>query len=103
MDDQMMYMPYQIALILGKNRSDILEWMKGGKLRSVMQHGRLFSSAQDVADFLRECPEEIGRVYCDDLIPFFNQARANIVEKLENLNEVNNLWQGYPSNKSQVS
>lgn len=103
MDDQMMYMPYQIAIILGKNRSDILEWMKEGTLRSVIQHGRLFSSAQNVANFLREHPEEIGRVYCDDLIPFFNRARENIVEKLEKLNEVSNLWQGYQSTSSRTS
>lgn len=103
MGDQVMYLPSQIAMILGKSRLDILKWIEEGKLGSVMRNGRAFSSAQDIASFLHEYPEEVGRVYCDDLIPFFNKARENIVEKLEKLNEVTNLWQGYPSNRSLIS
>lgn len=90
------YMVSQISMILGKNRLDILKWIEDKQLASITQHGRVMSSAQDIADFLHRNPEEIGRVYCDDLIPFFNNARENIVEKLENLNEVSNLWQDYP-------
>lgn len=103
MGDQVIrYMPSQISLILGKDRREVLKWIEEGKLGSVTQYGRAMSSAQDIARFLNEHPEEVGRVYCDDLIPFFNRARENIVEKLENLNEVSNLWQDYPSNRSRT-
>lgn len=96
MDDQVIrYFPSQIAMILGKSMFDVLDWMKNGKLNFVNQNGKQESSAEDIAKFLNTYPEEIGRAYCNDLIPFFNQARTNIVQHLETLNEVSNAWQGY--------
>lgn len=97
------YFPRQIAMILGKDVRDVLRWISSGALKSDTKYGRQWSSQQDIAEFLNEHPEEIGRVYCDDLIPFFNQARSNIVEKLENLNGVSNLWQDCQSTRLQRS
>lgn len=97
------YFPKQVAMILGKDITDVLRWIDSGALKSDMKYGRPWSSQQDIAEFLNEHPEEIGRVYCDDLIPFFNQARSNIVAKLENLNEVSNLWQDCRSTRLQSS
>lgn len=102
-DEVIYYFPSQIAMLLGKSRFDVLDWMDSGKLNFINRHGKPESTAEDIAQFLHVHPEEIGRVYCDDLIPFFNQARSDIVTVLENLNEVNNTWQGYRSNKSRNS
>lgn len=103
MDSKMIfYMPSEIALILGKDRRDVLRWIESGRLSSIQKYGRAVSNAHDIVKFLHEHPEEVGRVYCDDLIPFFNQARNSIVELLEKLNEVSNLWQDYQSSKYQA-
>lgn len=93
------YMPSQISIILGKTRREVINWIEQGKIKTVIKNGRALASAYDISNFLHEYPEEIGRIYCNDLIPFFNQARENIVEKLENLNEVSYVWQGCPSCK----
>lgn len=104
MDDSLTYfIPSDIAMLLGKSSRDVRNWQKEGLLRSTLLYGRNCSSEKDISEFLHDHPEEIGRVYCDDLIPFFNEARAQIVTLLEQLNEVANTWEGYQSTSYQNS
>lgn len=80
-------LPTQLAVILGASANDIRRWTEDGTLKSEFKDGRTRITPQNVAYFLLAHPEEAGRVYCDDLIPVFNEVRASIVDILEQLRE----------------
>lgn len=81
------FLPTQLAIILGADANDIRKWAKQGVLQSEKKDGRVRITPKSVALFLFHHPEEAGRVYCDDLIPIFNEAREQIVTILEQLRE----------------
>lgn len=93
------FLPTQLAIILGADANDIREWAEQGLLQSEKRDGRMRITPENVALFLFHHPEEAGRVYCDDLIPIFNESRAQIVTILEQLREDDRLCQVIPSNK----
>lgn len=84
-------LPSQVAIILGKPITQVNEWLLNGVIKSTIRHGIYCPTCEDVAKFLQEHPEEVGRVYCDDLIRFFNEARAQVVDILEKLRGVAEL------------
>lgn len=86
------YLPSQLALILGHNKTDILSWIERGDLEHTVQNNRILCNSEQISKFLSKHQDLVGRIYCDDLIPFFNTARENIVEKLENILEVQAKW-----------
>lgn len=96
-------LPNEVAIILGKPIIQVNEWLLSGSMHSTVQYGRHCPTCEDVAKFLQEHPEEVGRVYCDDLIRFFNEARAQIVDILEKLRGVAELWPDSPFPKCQIS
>lgn len=93
------FLPTQLAIILGASANDIRSWAESGILESEYRNKRLLITPENVARFLLDHPEEAGRVYCDDLIPFFNNARARIVDILEQLREDERQCQDIRSNK----
>lgn len=78
------WFPSQLALILGENQMDILDWVNRGLL-AAERSGRVTKIKEnDLVHFLREYPEHVGRVYCSDLDSrVINEARVRIVRKLE--------------------
>lgn len=93
------FLPTQLAIILGTDANDIREWAEKGVLQSEKKDGRIRITPKEVALFLFHRPEEAGRVYCDDLIPIFNEAREQIVTILEQLREDDKLCQATLSHK----
>lgn len=93
------FLPTQLAIILGADTNDIRKWAEQGILQSEKKNGRVRITPKNVALFLLRHPEEAGRVYCDDLIPVFNKARAEIVDILERLREDERLCQDILPNK----
>lgn len=83
-----MYFPSHVAIILGIQQREIWSWIKSGELKTVFQNGKTYILHKDIIDYLNRYPENVGRVYCDDLIPFFNDARADIIVRLEVLREI---------------
>lgn len=81
------FLPTQLAIILGTSVNNIREWVECGILKSEKKDDRVRITPKQIALFLLHHPEEIGRIYCDDLIPVFNEARKQIVDILENLRE----------------
>lgn len=95
------FLPTQLAIILGASGNDIREWVEKGILQSEKKDGRSRITPKNVALFLLHHPEEAGRVYCDDLIPFYNEARAHIVDILEQMREDERLCLDILPNKFQ--
>lgn len=95
------FLPTQLAIILGVNANDIRDWINQGILQSEKKDGRIRITPRNVALFLFRHPEEAGRVYCDDLIPFYNDARSHIVDILEQLREDERLCLDILPNKFQ--
>lgn len=95
------FLPTQLAIILGADANDIRQWIERGELQSEKKDGRIRITPKSVALFLLRYPEEVGRVYCDDLIPVFNEAREQIVNILEQLREDERLCLDILPNKSQ--
>lgn len=81
------FLPTQLAIVLGTDANDIRRWVEQKLLQSEKKDGRIRITPENVALFLFHHPEEAGRVYCDDLIPIFNEAREQIVTILEQLRE----------------
>lgn len=81
------FLPTQLAIMLGTSADDIRQWIENGLLASEFKNGRIRISPNNVAKFLYKHPEEVGRIYCDDLIPVFNEARSAIVDILEQMRE----------------
>lgn len=77
------WFPSQLALVLGINQTDILDWIAKGKLKAEKKGSVTKISENALVEFLRENRECVGRIYCDDLTPFLNKARARIVRKVE--------------------
>lgn len=94
------FLPTQLAIILGADANDLRKWVEQEVLQSEKKNGRIRITPKSVALFLLHHPEEVGRVYCDDLIPVFNEAREQIVNILEQLREDERLCQVTPSNRS---
>lgn len=93
------FLPTQLAIILGADANDLRKWVEQGVLQSEKKNGRIRITPKSVALFLLRHPEEAGRVYCDDLIPIFNEARKEIVDILEQLREDERLCQVIPSSR----
>ena len=77
------WFPSQLALILGVNQTDILDWVAKGELKAEKKGSVTKIEENALVDFLRDHRDCVGRVYCDDLTPFLNKSRARIVRKLE--------------------
>lgn len=77
------WFPSQLAIVLGANQTDILEWVAKGELKAEKKGSVTKIMESALIDFLREHRECVGRIYCDDLTPFFNKSRTRIARKLE--------------------
>lgn len=77
------WFPSQLALVLGIQQRDILEWVMAGKIKAEVNGKVIKISEADLVDYLAEHPEYVGRLYCDDLTTSINEFRASLVAKLE--------------------
>ncbi len=76
--------PSEWAVILGTSQRDIWEWVFAGSLKYEKVGKKSYTiSVQDMTNFLIENPSNIGRLYCDDIILFYNKIRHIIIEQIE--------------------
>lgn len=79
--------PSQVAILLGRLQRDIFTWIDRGELKA-NRNGRLVKIAtDDLIEYLYLHPENVGRIYCDDLTTTLNEWRRNLVEGLEELRD----------------
>lgn len=75
------YTYFQTAMILGVSRREIKEWISSGKLQAATDGAYVYIREPDLVSFLKQYPEHVGRVYCEDL-PVFLEERKRIVEQI---------------------
>lgn len=81
MSSNMFYTYFQLSLLLGVSRRDILQWVSDGKLQAATDGQYFRISEESVINFLKQYPEYVGRVYCNDL-PIFLEERKRIVNHI---------------------
>lgn len=90
---ELKFFPSQWALILGVQQRDIWDWVMDGLLKAervgIKAH---LISVKDVTEFLAKHPIYVGRVYCEDAIPFYNDIRRQIVNKMEEIRDGNSAY-----------
>lgn len=76
-------------MILGIWQRDIWEWISKGLLPVTKINRATLISDDDLAKFLADHPIYVGRIYCEDELPYHNQIRKQIVEKMETIRDAN--------------
>lgn len=85
--------PSQWALILGVQQRDIWDWIMDGLLKAEVAGKKAHViSVNEVTKFLAEHPIYVGRVYCEDAIPFYNDIRRKIVDRMEDIRDGNSAY-----------
>lgn len=74
---------FELAMVLGIYRRDIMVWVARGELKAATDGKYMFFYEKDIVDFIQRNPEKCGRIYCDDSIPCVDQRRKKIVNQLE--------------------
>lgn len=76
--------PSQIALMLGVDQRQILEWVMEEKLKAKKDSSHIWITTFDLIDFLSQNLECVGRLYCDNPVNVYQSWNQEIIEELEN-------------------
>jgi len=81
----MTWFPHQLSLVLGVPQPKIMDWIDKKILPATKGKRTVSINEDDLVQFLHDHPEQVGRVYCDDIPGYLDECRKNLVSKLEEI------------------
>lgn len=85
----MTWFPNQLSLVLGIPQPIIMDWINKKMLPAKRGKKTVSIDEDDLVIFLHDHPDQVGRVYCDDIPGYLDECRKNLVTKLEAIPYVN--------------
>lgn len=77
------FLPFQLSFLLGTPYRNILDWIEAGKLKTNGNWRIPLVSLSDLIDFLGQNREYVGRLYCENPVPLFDELRKSIIEEMD--------------------
>lgn len=77
--------PSEIAFVLGIQQRIILKWIERQELPATIVGKYIYIDYDDLIRYLYHHPENVGRIYCDDLPGYVTELRTKMVNDLEGL------------------
>lgn len=87
----MTWLPNQLSLVLGIPKPKIMDWVDKGFLPATKGKRTVSIDEEDLVRFLHDHPDQVGRVYCNDIPGYLDKCRKNLVNKLEAIPYANKL------------
>lgn len=81
--------PFQMAIILGTTQQKIMSWIREHKLSADINGRYISIELKELIRYLYCHPEDVGRIYCDDIPGYITNIRTDIVNHLEEFENAN--------------